>query len=479
MSSFKEILKHSGNYLIANIATKALAFVSIPIYTRLLSSSEYGILSIFLSTVGILGGVLTLCTDQSISRYFFDQEDSEDFRGFVGTSSVLAFGIFIVNTVILIVFAKDIGTLFGLSEPLLMYMLILFSLINALSLTFEQIYGVLKKSKLIAISSLVRAYLSFGFSIVIILLLKEDKYYGPIVGQILGGIALIFFWIKWIKPYFKFKFDKKYLVYIFSYSVPLIPYVLSGVIIEQFGKIAIGKINSASEAGFYSLALTISSIVLIVITVSHQAWNPYYFEYMNNKNYIQHDRDQSKIFRITVFLAVFIAAFGDLIGNVLAKKSFSGSFYLIPIFVTGYVFYQLAYVYMRNFAYTKKTKYLTVTVFISGISNIILNYFIIPYYGETGAAVSFVLSYIIMAAFAWVFNKYFIKHYGSPLKLFLVPLIISIPFFVTLYYVRYIDGLVYQILLKISIVIIISIILFWDMRHEIFRFIRKKNKPVV
>ena len=49
MSGFREILKHSGNYLIANLATRALAFISIPVYTRLLSTEDYGITAVFLA----------------------------------------------------------------------------------------------------------------------------------------------------------------------------------------------------------------------------------------------------------------------------------------------------------------------------------------------------------------------------------------------------------------------------------------------
>ena len=60
MSDFKALAKHSTNYLFAIMATKALAFISIPVYTRLLSVYEYGIINVFMSTVGIVQVLLTL-----------------------------------------------------------------------------------------------------------------------------------------------------------------------------------------------------------------------------------------------------------------------------------------------------------------------------------------------------------------------------------------------------------------------------------
>ena len=94
MAGFSEILKHSRNYLIANLATRALAFISIPVFTRLLTPDEYGIISIFIGIVGILGSIMAFSADRSVSRYFFDQKSSEDFSRFVGTSIILSLFFF-------------------------------------------------------------------------------------------------------------------------------------------------------------------------------------------------------------------------------------------------------------------------------------------------------------------------------------------------------------------------------------------------
>ena len=90
MAGFKEVLKHSGNYLLANLATRALAFISIPIYTRVLSTEDYGITAVFLSAVGILNGLIALNFDTSVSRYYYDKTSDADFKTFVGTSLISA-----------------------------------------------------------------------------------------------------------------------------------------------------------------------------------------------------------------------------------------------------------------------------------------------------------------------------------------------------------------------------------------------------
>ena len=471
-NNFTGFLKHGGNYLIASIATSALAFVSIPIYTRLLEPKDYGIVSIFMGIVSLLASVMAFSTDRSISRYFFDQMGEDDFKRFVGTSSILAFGFFVINSALLFLFADQFGNLIGLDKEVV-YLIIPMSIVNIIGLTFEQIYGPLKRSKEIAISSVVRVFIGFGFSVALIIVFKTHKYYGQILGQIIAGVCVVFFWIRLIKPFFKWSFDTSYIKYIFNYSVPLIPYALSGVIIEQFGKIAVGGSQGLSQAGFYNLALTVSSIVNIAIGVTHQAWNPYYFEYMNSKNYKQLDTDFIRIFKLTIVIAFGVACFGKEIGLLLAKKEFSGALHLIPIFTVGYIFSQLSFAYIRNFVYTKKTQYMIATILASGISNVILNVFLIKLLGELGAAISFVLSYIIMTILAWFINTYFVKLHSTPIKQLVIPLFTAAPFYLLLYFIMNVESIFLGIIIKACFYCLMLIIIFRTERKEIILLLNK------
>lgn len=467
MGNFGEILKHSKNYLIANLATKALAFISIPVYTRLLTTDDYGIVSIFLGVVGILNNLFTLGCDCAVSRYYFEKKDENDFKSFVSTSVMLSMIIFFINVFFLCLFVNFISARTQL-PVFATYLIIPVVLFNIIGLMFEQIYNPQKKSRIIAKSSLIRVYLGFSFSIIFIFLFQSEKFYGQIWGQIAAGVILTIFWIRKIKPYFVFSFSMKHLRYILFYSLPLIPYSMSGVLIEQFGKLSIGNNYTISDAGYYSLALSISGLVAIIIAITHQAWNPYYFEYMNNKNYIQHDKDQNRIFRITILGGIFLAALGPEIGMILAKSDFTGSLHLIPILVIGYIFYQLAYVYMRNFGYTRKTIFSTLTVLSSSLLNIIINIYAVPRWGEFGAAISFVIAYIFMAFVAWFFNKYVVKFYTTPLKQFLRPLAITLPFFIAIYLVHP-DNYFLSISFRLIVMGIVAFILFWHERQSLMK----------
>lgn len=475
MAGFREILKHSGNYLIANLATRALAFISIPVYTRLLSTDDYGVTAVFLATVGILTSLLALNLDTSVGRYYYDKKSEEDFKTFVGTSFMASAIVVCLTSAILYVFASRIAELITLPVKTV-YFFVPMVLLNLVAGAFTQIYQPLKKSKPIAISSLVRVYLGFAFSIGLIFVFSSEKYLGQILGQVLAGMIMLGYWIRKIAPYVAWRFSWQHLRYILRYSVPLIPYMLSGVIIEQFGKLTVASNDGMSQAGFYTLAISVASLTAIVTEITHMAWFPYYMEYMKTGNYVQHDRDLGRIFRLTLMASMFFSCYGQEIGLLLAKRNFTSALWLVPILSLGYVFHQLSHAYMRNLSFALKTGYMSVVVISSGCLNVLLNSVMIPRWNVLGAAVAMVLSYMLMAALAWFFSTYVVRVRGMAIGKLLKPLAILLICQCPLYFVFTLDDFWSNLGLKTLLFVITGIVLFRNDRRvigDIRRFLHR------
>lgn len=420
MSDTKALFKHSCNYLFSNIATKALAFVSIPVYTRILSVEDYGVVNVFLSSVGITSVLLTLNSEVAISRYYYEAKNEDDFKSFVGTSVFLASLIFVVTSFVGLLLLPFISNLLSF-DYLLTISLVPVALYSVINSIFQQIYGVLLESKKIAIVSSVQIYLAFLLSVIAILCLPNKKYYGQVLGTVFSMLILGCYLVVQLKLYFHKSFKKTYIKYILSYSLPYIPYTLSGIILTQFGRIIISKSDGFSAAGLYSFAANIGMLMLILVSVTHQAWNPYYFKYMTNKNYKSINKDYDFIWRITLVAAIFLSLFGNEIGIVLGKRDFFSYLYIIPYFVLGYVFYQWAYVYMRNTGFVKKTIWNAIAILIAGSINILLSVVLINHFKELGVAIAFVMSYFFLLVISWCINKWILRAYVPCIVLFFRP----------------------------------------------------------
>lgn len=472
MSDYKSLFKHSRNYLFATIATKALSFISIPVYTRLLTVEDYGIVNVFMSMVGIVAVLLTLSSEVSISRYYYDAKDEEDFKRFVGTSIRLTSIILLITTTIFILGLTIISNIVDMPRRLTLC-LIPVALFNITNSIFTQIYNPQMQSKKIAIVSSVQSYSAFAISVICILLIKNEKYYGYIYGNIIAMALLGVYMIRQIKPFYISCFDKTYIPYILKYCLPYIPDALSGIVLAQFSRIFIGNNQGYTLAGSYSLVVNMAMLMVVVIQITNNAWVPYYFRYMNDKDYKSIINDFNLIWRLTLVAAIGLSFFGKEIAEILAKKDFLDLMPLLPLLVSGYVFHQWAYVYLRNVGYSKRMMWNTYSYMISGTALVILNMILVPRYQGYGAAIATLLSYMLLFVFTYVVNKFVIKIFAPSVIQSLKPFLFYILFIAAAIYLYTIDvNWVVMVLLKMVLFAVGTLVLIYPYIDKVKPYIK-------
>ena len=426
-----ETLKHGKNYFSADIATKAMAFISIPIFTRLFTQADYGIVAVFSTYVGIMTVILSLNSYTAVCRYYYEKTD--DFGAFIGTTLILVGLIFGFTIPIYILFYKQIANLIQLPGLLPFYLLFacLFAIIYSI---YYQILVPQKRSKEAATISILNGYIGFGVAVLFVYLLAENRYLGQIWATLLIGLIFsVYFMIK-IRKYSKFCFKIKHIKYIATYSFPLIPYALSGIILAQFDRIMINDIIGAASAGLYSLGYNVGMLLLMVIGATQTALIPDFFKFLDNKEYNRLDALFEKVFSIVTIAALGLVLFAREIVMILADEKFHAGLSVVPIVVIGYVFYEMFVVYGMYPGYKKKTVFGTIIVLTAGISNIVLNAIFIPSYGYIAAAYTTVASYFIMFLLAWIVSKVVLKQRVTPLWLIWKPTLIMFCFIGFVYF---------------------------------------------
>ena len=172
-----ETLKHAKNYFSASIATTAIGFISIPIFTRLFTQADYGIVAVFSAYAGIFTIILSLNSYAAVSRYYYEKTD--DFGDFIGTTLILVGLIFGLSIPIFVLFNEQITGLLQL-PGLLPFYLIFVSLFSVISLIYGQILYPQKKSKELSILRMLNGYLGFGIAGLFVYSLTENRYLGQI-----------------------------------------------------------------------------------------------------------------------------------------------------------------------------------------------------------------------------------------------------------------------------------------------------------
>jgi len=418
MLSASAFARDFRNYALGDILTKAISIASIAIFTRLLSVEDYGIYSVYNTSIAFLVIILTCGFHTVVSRYYF--ENQEDFSSFV-TQSLIGSFLLVSCSVPIVYFFKE--SLFGfLNLPSSLIIFIYPALIVAIITSiFSQVYSSERRSAYLTIVELFKTYLTF-FMVLFLLLYVKKSYLSLIEGALLvGGVVSVFMLYK-LRYLFVRHLKRKHFSYIVLFAIPLIPYHLSSLLLQQLDKIMINAQLGNYESGLYSFAVNIGMLYLMFTALVLRAFAPDYFNLMNDHNYKQLDRKILQIFQIYIILALSLIYFGKEIAFLLADEKFSKATDIIPIIISGYVFFSIFEIYGRNSIYANKTIFSSINVLIPGIMNIALNNFLIGKIGYMGAAFATLISYFFMALLAYYISVYIIKVHSFSLRRLIVPM---------------------------------------------------------
>jgi len=457
---FFETLYHSKNYLISNLAVKGLGIISLPVMTRLLLPSDYGLLNVFGSYNTILISILTLNCYVALGRYYYEEQN--DFKEFFGTSIIFVLSLLLIFFIFFIIFRNKISSLLSLPVHLIIY-LVPFIMFYVFSSWYEQIYIPQQKSKQIAVRNMISSYGGFALAVLLILFLKKDKYMGQIYAMTVMGICFSFYYFYVLIPYIKFSFKLKSLKYMLSYSLPLIPYAICTVGLAQADRVIINKYCGPADVGLFSMAYSIGALLTLLLSSLSIAWTPAYFKHMKDKNYVQMDDDIVLIMKIIVACAFVLILFGKEIGMLLAKSNFHSALFTVPVVVVGLIIYSYGTFYSWHIQYARKNIYMTPIVVVAGTVSILLNVIFIPKYGYAAAPFVSCVSYLTMLLMAIFVSKKILKLHVTPILRVSKPLLVMIPF-IFFYYMSMFMNLNFgiNILLKMILLILFMLIIFYS-----------------
>jgi O-antigen/teichoic acid export membrane protein len=405
------LLMHARNYLSAEVATRAIGFISIPVYTRLYTPEDFGIVAVFLSYFAIFSVLIALNSYSSLGRYYF--ENTDDYPEFLGTTLILVTVVVVIVAPLFFFFYSNISELIDLrgALPAFLFIACLFDVLHKI---YIQILVPRKRSKEAAVITVLRGYVTFGLAVLLVSMLENERYRGQIWAMLITGFLLFVYFAVQIGRSSKFAFRREHLRYIAHYSFPLIPYALSGVLLAQFDRIMINASIDSSSAGLYSLGYGIGMLVYLVNHAVQTAFTPYFFEMMDKKEFRKLDKITRRLFSLISVAALTLVFFAREIGEVLADESFHEGLKVVPPVVIGYLFFSIFFFYGRFIGYEKKTYYSSILIVTAGIVNIVLNAKFIPVYGYMAAAYTTLVSYLLLAALSWLFARFLMASRETP-----------------------------------------------------------------
>ena len=384
-------------FFAVSVIEKGLFLLTSPIYTRLLTQSEFGTVSVFLSWQGLLGVAAMFCLSAGVfNNGMLDYEKDRD--GFSFSMLILSNVITIICFAILSILWPDIKTIFGIDLPLLCLMFLFFLTQPAFAFwmarqRFEYKY---KQLSLVVITY---ALLSQAAAITCIYLFPAHRVYGRLFGGegallcVYGGFYL------YIASKAGWKLNTSYWKAAVLFNLPLIPHYLSGYLLNSSDRIMIANLVGSAAAAKYSVAYTVALAVTIVWNAINGSLIPYTYQKCRGGDYESIAEITAPIISFYLLLCAALILFAPEIIMIMAPASYFSSVYIVPPIVGGIFFMSMYSIFANVVYYYKKPKYVMYASVSAAALNIALNWLFIPVYGYAAAAYTTLFCYIVQAVF--------------------------------------------------------------------------------
>ncbi len=377
-------------YTISAFFTKGVAFITTPIFARLLSSNEYGEFSNFIAWSGMILIIATMDMHATVNRARYDYENLDGYLSSVAITGTIA------TTVlwgIVQLFPDFFCKFFSMKMSYINVLFITTMVSPALSL-FQAKNRIHYKYKTYVALSFGSVFFSTLISLILVLLM-QDKLTARILG-LKGTVFIIdlcvYAYIIYKGRQFKWS-ESKYALLI---CLPLIPHLLSKYILNQSDRIMIKQFCGASDAGLYSLAYTCAMIPMMLVNATYIAWSPWTAEQIHAENFEKIRK--ASYYYIGLFYLIIVTIFltGPEVIYFFGGKQYMVAANILPPVVMGVAFQFLCNLYIALEQFAKKTVGMALATVVTALINIGLNWIFIPRYGYIAAAYTTLSGYAVL-----------------------------------------------------------------------------------
>jgi O-antigen/teichoic acid export membrane protein len=394
-------------YSIANLLSKIINFLMLPLYTYYLTISELGRFDLVINTITLLIPIITLHISEATYRYLVEEDNVKEKKKIITNAFIgLMTNIIIGYIFIFIVFRFYFSSI----KALEIFLLFILSFSNILFTFSQQIVRGLKENKKFAFSGIINSLLLALMNVIFLVMLKlgyKGLLISNIISYILGSIYLHS--TTSIIKYFNFKYiDFKIYRFLISYSIPLIPNLLSWWVINFSDRLLISYYLGLKENGIYAIANRFSTILFFMTMVFNLAWQESAILSFKDKDkdeyYTEVFNKYSKFLLSVVLLLLPTIAF---IIRFLLDDSYIRALDVVPLLLYSVVFSSFSSFYGTAFQSSKNTKEAVFSSLGAGIVNILLNILFLPKIGVIGAGISTLFAFCFM----WLIRIYQTRKY--------------------------------------------------------------------
>ena len=412
MSGYLRRLATTGAaYTAASILSKVIAVALLPLYTRYLTTADYGAAEVMFAAVVSVSIVVRLGLIEAILRFYYQAD--EDPAAVVRSTFAGLFWLATISSLLLLPFATPIAE--ALLDPKhafevgQMTELARISIGGLWVLTMSEfmltLFRLEERARAYFVTTILNVLATIALTVVLVVGF-EDGARGLLIGSYATGAAFVFGLIVLQWRRLSLRFDRALLRRLFRFGLPTMPAEASLYLLNFVDRLIIVRSLGLAEAGLYSLAVKFAQAVNVLVRGFQLAWPPLAYS-------IRDDDEARRTYAtvVTLFTAgcAWVVAgmwlFSRWIVRALAAPKFFDSYEAIGLISTAVTLYALYLVLVVILGRTGRTEFNFPAAICALVANVVLNLLLVPPLGIVGAGLALVASYLAVLGLMYAFTQ--------------------------------------------------------------------------
>lgn len=398
--------KVSISYAICSVFQNCLGILTLPLFTRLLTTEQYGQATIYSSWASLLTIFITLQLPYgSFSRAMVKYEEKRD--EYISSVEGICITLASLFWVMYLPFKSWLGKLFELPPTIIIIMV--FEILAGAGIAFWSGKKRFEfKYKEVIVVTLMTSVLSPILQYFLIINV-EDKGYARIIGGAIinitvGGYIFVKSAIKGRKI-----FNKEFWKYALTFNIPLLAYYLSQMVFNTSDRIMISHMCGTDKAAIYGVAYNLAIMLNFVLTAINNSYVPWFYTKLKEGRQNDNKVVANSIAILIATLLLGVIWFAPEAIKIMAGDAYEEAIWIVPpvAMSTLLLFYSQLSI---NFEFYFEEKQSLVKASIAAaLTNVILNMLLIPLWGYYAAGYTTLFSYFLFAGANYIAMRKILK----------------------------------------------------------------------
>ena len=412
----RRVFGHLIVYGSADVAILVINVLLVPVYTRVLTPDEFGVLALLLLLEAFLRPFTQWGLDEAFLRFYYDC-DSENTRRTLTGSTILF--LFVTNTVLLLVLVAGSDTISALLLGSHIYgtAVAILAVNSAIAAFFFLPFNFLRiqnRPKQFATWTLARALGTVVARLVLVVGLRLGII-GIMLADLFVSTLLLLALSRVLKPLLAWQFSWKLIRDMLAYGLPRVPYAVLHQIMAMSDRFFLRVFLPLRDVGLYQLGSSVANVLKFYPVAFQRAWTPFSYEAMKRADAPQlFSRLATIAFSVLVFSTLGLAVFAEPLVRVLTPPTFHDAANIVPLLAFGVTIQAITIFAITSLNIAKQSRSLPGITLISAVITVLGHLILIPKLGMLGAGLSVVIGQCVLASTFLVVAQ---KHYRIPYEI--------------------------------------------------------------